>query len=290
MKRIKMILALMIAMVIICVSVLTAFAKDMDEEVNVYTLADDLQEYTAEYLRTFRLEFEQTPGSLPLNCCLDSASELLAVCEEVENFYLEVIDTRVPTVEEINSYYRRLDEAAKKVILYRGELKYLIDHCGYETNDDSYYPQDIWEHFQDCLERAVDVYTKEIRGIEVSQVYWDLKFAYNELCVVNTVSGDLDNSGKLSIFDVTLVQMNLVQMCSFNSSQLTILNESSEDNITIMDATKLQLAIAELDEFSSYNLVALSADTNRMCLNDNRVFRSYRYTNYQGGIVASTCD
>ena len=46
MKRMRMILSLIVAMVIICVSVLTAFAKDTDEEVNVYTLADDLQEYT----------------------------------------------------------------------------------------------------------------------------------------------------------------------------------------------------------------------------------------------------
>ncbi len=286
MKKLKSTLSLIIVMVIIGVSVVSAFAQDVEkeEEVNVYKLAFNLLEYSSEYRRTFRLKLEQNPGALPMDCDLNSANELIEVCNEVDDYYMEIMDGRVPTVEEINSFYPKLDAAAEKVILFRRELKYLIDHCGFETNNNSYYPQDLWEYFQECLEKAVDVYTKETEGIEVSRVYWDLKFAYNKLCVVNTVSGDVDKSGELSILDVTLVQMNLAQMCSLNSSQLTVLYESAEENITITVATKMQLALAKLDKFDSYDLEVLSADTNRMCLNDNSVFRRYRYYKFSGRI------
>ncbi|MBQ8057395.1 MAG: hypothetical protein IJ275_03565 [Ruminococcus sp.] len=286
MKRMKKLIALMVAMMVLCLSVLSVFAQDtVSEEVNVYKLLENLRAYYAEYYYTFRIELEQDPGALPLDCYLDSASEFIEVGKEFNDFYMAVTEERVPTVEEINSFYPRLDAAAEKIILYRRELKYLIDYCSFETNDDSYYPQDLWKDFQDCLEKAVNVYAEETEEIEVSYAYWDLKFAYNELCVVNTVSGDVDNSGEFSIFDVTLVQNNIAQMCSFNSSQLTVLDELAEENITIMDVTKLQRALAKLEKFSSYNLEVLRADTHRMSLNNNRAFKVYRYNNYQGGII-----
>lgn len=287
MKKLKTILALMLAIVIMCFSVTPAFATNTEKEdkVNVYKLLDELADYYSEYPDTFRLKLEQAPGSIPLDCYLDSASELIKVCDEFNAFYKEVIEGRVPTVAEINSFYPRLDAAAKKVILYRRELKYLIDHCSFETNDNAYYPHDLWKHFQDCLEKAVDVYEKGTEGIEVSQAYWNLKFAYNELCVINTISGDVDNSGCLTIFDVTLVQKHLAKMCNFNSSQLTVLDKSSKTDISIEDATKLQRVLAKLEEFNSEDLEILSANTSRMSLSDNWIFNSYRRDNYQGGII-----
>ena len=281
----KRIISLMIAMVIMCISVLPVFSQSTDgNEPNVYKLVFNLMLYARDYNSTFRLTTEQEPGALPLECDLESSNELVGVCDEVWCFYGEVCDGREPTIEEIDSYYERLDTAAKKVVLYRSELKFLIDHCNYEINDSLYYPQELWDGFQNSLENAVSVYTSEIEGIEVSNAYWDLKFSYNKLCVVSPVSGDVDNSRDLSVFDVTLVQKCVAKMCDFNSAQLTALDKSVQEDITIIEATKLQRTIAQVDIFSSYGLEVLSADTSRMNLNDNSVFQRYRYYKYVGRI------
>ena len=102
--------------------------------------------------------------------------------------------------------------------------------------------------------------------------------------MVSSVPGDVDNSGDLSIFDVTLVQKSVAQMYVFNSSQLTTLDKSSQEEITIMEATKLQRTIAKLDAFNSYNFEELSTDTNRINLKDNRIFHRYRFYKYVGRV------
>ena len=284
MFKTKRFISLIIAMVITCLSILSAFAQntETENEVSVYKQAFNLMQYAGDYDDTFRLRVEQDPGDLPLECDIESAGELVGVCEEVWHYYGEVCYGREPTIEEMDNYYERLDNAAEKVVLYRSELEFLIDHCSTEKNDNSYYPTELWVDFQDSLKTAVDVYNSEVEGIEVSYAYWDLKFAYNKLCALSSVSGDVDNSGDLTIFDVTIVQKCVAQMCDFNSAQLTVLDMSAQEDVTIMEATKLQRDIAKLDEFSSYNLEILRAENNRMNLNDNRIFRRYRYYKFFG--------
>lgn len=273
----------MIAMVIMCISAFSVFAQST-EEVNVKKLAYNLMQYAGQYDDTFLLRLEQNPGDLPLECDMESAGELIGLCEEVFDYYGEVCEGREPTVEEIDGYYTRLDTAAQKVVLSRSELKFIIDHCNNEITDNSYYPSELLKDFQDKLKTAVVVYDSAIEGIDVSYAYWNLKFAYNKLCVANSVSGDVDNSGDLNIFDVTLVQKSIANMYQFNSSQLTVLDKSAQEEVTIMEATKLQRCVADLEEFNSNSLNRLVTNTERMSLNDNRIFTRYRYYKYVGRI------
>lgn len=64
--------------------------------------------------------------------------------------------------------------------------------------------------------------------------------------VANAVMGDANFSGKVDISDVTLVQMNIAQLVSFNSLTEGVADINRDDKVDISDVTMIQLKIANL--------------------------------------------
>ncbi|MDO4749062.1 MAG: dockerin type I repeat-containing protein [Eubacteriales bacterium] len=284
MKKIKRITSFLLALLMACLFSVSAFAENSEQHSDdVYKMADEVMHYANNYYDTFRLVDEVDFDYTNLECDKESSSELLSVYNEVEDYWFEIFDEiRIPQVDEINDFYTRLDEAALKVVLLRKELKYLIDFCSLEDNTNSYYSEDVWIPFEASLAKAFEVYDKGVEGIEVSYAYWDLKFALNKLCASNSIPGDVDNNGRLSVFDATLVQQNVAKMCTFNASQLTVLNVYFNEEVSILDATKLQRAVAKTEKFVSHYLIELSSGEDIMSLEDNWVFLTYREFEFRG--------
>ena len=60
--------------------------------------------------------------------------------------------------------------------------------------------------------------------------------------------GDVDGNGAVSIMDATLIQLHIAQLENLTDIQLKAADTDKNSNITIMDATQIQLLIAQLIE------------------------------------------
>lgn len=60
--------------------------------------------------------------------------------------------------------------------------------------------------------------------------------------------GDVDGDGKVTIMDATLIQLHIAQLETLTDIQLKAADTDKNSNITIMDATQIQLLIAQLIE------------------------------------------
>ena len=60
--------------------------------------------------------------------------------------------------------------------------------------------------------------------------------------------GDVDGNGEVSIMDATLIQLHIAQLETLTDIQLKAADTDKNSNITIMDATQIQLLIAQLIE------------------------------------------
>ena len=223
-----------------------------------------------DYCRTFRFVDKYLDDRI--ECDKESAQALNQTITEVWDYSDENSGTE-PNMEKINYYYAKMNEEASQVIIVTKELKYLLDFCNLEKNNDLYYPSDVWENFQNKLTVAQEVYDKGEDTIEVSNAYWDLLFAFNELCIINPVSGDVDFDGNPTVIDATFIQKNVAQLCAFNSSQKTLCGAS----VTILDATQIQKAIANIEAYKgSLELENLQKNTYKRQLLNNSLFYWYR--------------
>ncbi len=268
MKNTKRFCAVVIAIAILLVSVCTVFAADNTNERSFGRLVL----LCGDYYRTFR--FEEKTYDDRLECDPESAQELYALINEV---YDVMYNEETMSADEVDEYYIALDEAAEKVVLVPQELKYLIDFCEREKNENSYYPSPMWDEFQNKLAVAKEVYEIGETSIDVSNAYWDLLFCYNDICTVNPVEGDVDFDGVVTVMDATLIQNCVAKLCTFNSSQLLTIGESHNDRVNVLSATNLQKAVAKLSYSKiSYSLTSLLENPRERLLDSNKLFYRYR--------------
>lgn len=268
MKYTKRLCSVFLALVILIISVCPVFAQDNKSERSFIRLAFMCNDY----LRTFR--FSEKDNDDRMECDPQSTQELLGLINEVH----DIMDKEETlTSEEIDEYYTAIDNAAQKVVLVPKELKYLIDFCEKEQNDNLYYPSSLWGDFQSKLSVAKEVYNKGETSIEVSNAYWDLLFCYNDICTVNQLEGDVDFDGKVTVMDATLVQMCVADLRALNSSQLLVIGESDNENIRVTTATNLQRAVAGLSyDDMTYDLSSLIENPRSRLYDSNRLFQEYR--------------
>lgn len=77
------------------------------------------------------------------------------------------------------------------------------------------------------------------------------EYGYNfcslgEIPVVKPESGDVNGDGKLSIMDVTYIQMFLADLEEFSDEQKMLADYNQDGKVNIMDATQIQLFLANL--------------------------------------------
>ncbi len=115
--------------------------------------------------------------------------------------------------------------------------------CMEEPND-NWYSEEMW---QDYMDKLADLRTALDGGNEydVQEKYTIVCSKYMELCNSYGVLGDLDKNGYVGINDVTLLQMYLSGMATFNGNQIGLSAiDCKADEISITCVSKLQLHIS----------------------------------------------
>lgn len=97
----------------------------------------------------------------------------------------------------------------------------------------------------------------------------------NKLCLYNQLPGDVNNDGKLSIDDVTLMQKNLAGLTQFNSSLNYIAGLTKISNIDII--TAWQKDIANLSSKSATINEEVDKLVNLESIDFNRKYRVFNY-------------
>lgn len=248
MKRLKAILALIIAMVIMCASVCSTFAVDTNDELSkaskkLYNLCwESVYDYGVEASK-YGCNFYSAPGERAPTIESKSYLRAQALLHEA-NDLLSQPGGNQPTLEEYEDMYNRFYEALNSLVLYKGMLYELISFCSEENNDNGYYNDELWSEFCEKLENAKAVYADpdNTHDFIVTEAYFELLHSHFKLCASNTKYGDLDNDSEISIIDVTYVQMACAKLIDFNSSQYVI----AKKDITY--ATEIQRYIASLSE------------------------------------------
>lgn len=171
--------------------------------------------------------------------------------------------SEIATNEYFQAYYDELNEAAKLPQVANEEIVFLVNICEKEDNCNGFYSDEVWETFVTALNNAKEAYNKntnngknrysqQVEGN--SNIYWDLYFAYNDLCMQITEAGDIDGDGKADIIDVTMLQRNLAGMTSrLNAAQrcascLQINTKYRKEMYPdVIDSTLLQRRLAEFN-------------------------------------------
>lgn len=274
MKRMKMILALMIAMVILCISSLPAFSAT-DAEWELYLKMYDLFELCEEahfaYGVGYSIKEPVLPGSQTrpkfLNCSdtteLEKAWE--DACPMVEGYfdsYMNPYDGEI-SIETATAKFDALYEELYKIVIDRSELEFLVSFCEQESNDDSYYETQLWDDFQSEIAQSKELLADEtITDMRINVAYYELMYQLNLLCTSNQIAGDVDHDGEMSVLDATYIQLFLAKYIAINSSQLVVLGEYKMEDIDVLDVTYIQKKCAKL--INMYEPVVLEMMINNL--------------------------
>lgn len=149
----------------------------------------------------------------------------------------------------LSDYYTMIRSASEKMNIHSYEVEFLIKICEEENNEKGFYSDQVWNSFTMALLNAKNAIVGNSQN-HYSQNYWNLYFAYNQLCMQYGEPGDVDGDGFADIIDVTWIQRNLAGMTPrFNAAQRCAGCLIGRGNIGSMypeltDATVLQRRLA----------------------------------------------
>lgn len=250
MEKSKSMLALMIAMVIMCISTFSVFAMDTELEDNLYDEIEELHNLCMMSVNVFGAiakdgSYSHKPGVIYLsisnlndiNTALDNATDII----HRYGYPMTFENYNGITEEEIKDAYDNLQGAMDRATIEANELKVLADFCHTEKNDDGYYPDEVWAEFENSTSRAQNTLEDmNADGEDYNRAYWGMLYNYNKLCLVNRQYGDVDFNGDINILDATKLQRILARLEDSNSSILQICK------LEITYATEIQRYLALL--------------------------------------------
>lgn len=271
MKKFKALLSVILAAAVLVCSAIPAFAvtegetATADEETTVteeITIDEAISELglLAAYSDCYYCHVQSSIGWYDIYSYEKNSIQALEepTLQALELHEKAVTDKTSITMEQIKSAYSNLETAMRNVVIEQSEMDCIIEYCSWETNENSYYPKALWDKFQTALTEAKT--TEFTSANEMTEAFWKLYFAYNELCAVNQTPGDVNFDGKVNVLDSTEIQLAVAEMTTLNSSQRMVAeNQIKSIDIDITAATSLQLIIAELEEpFSGAQLNELN--------------------------------
>lgn len=265
MKKFKALLSVILAAAVLVCSAIPAFAvtegetATADEETTLETEVEQLR-FLVGYVCKYYCPVDGYWASQPyLSYEPTSLNNLLKPTQYAYDCIYKKYDedkTSV-TLEEIQFAYTDLEKALNNLCLSDAEMKRLVEYCSWEENNNNYYPEDLWNKFQSALTEAKT--TEFATDKEMTEAFWKLYFTYNELCAVNQTPGDVNFDGKVNVLDATELQLAVAEITTLNSSQRMIAENKVSNEINITAVTNLQFVIAELSEpFNCYQLQRLN--------------------------------
>ena len=196
---------------------------------------------------------------------------------------------------ELEIAYADLEEVATMMCVDKSSLEFMIYLFEQETNVNNYYDDDTWNDFRLLLEKGEQAFESNDEKL-IHKTYIEMRNSYNNLCIYNTVKGDFNGDGRLSIADVTYAQKYLADLVEFNSSQemLSKIKLSYTSGLNIESVTKMQKYIIglETDFTNEYldNLMAydeIAEDAYYFTIIDEQVniVYSLKYDEYRFGDI-----
>lgn len=262
MKKYKRLISLLLALVLVCLSAVTAFAEDTDDELEQKLW--ELYNLNLEMFYAFGIGndyyFYPNPGDPDPDpnfldtinsesaeeTCLDALFMFLTY-EEGHTLYDGEIN-----LETATQLYDKLRYELENLVIDRVEVEELVAICEKESNGNSYYDEQFWADFQEEITQAKELLADEsIVDLRVNTAFYELMYQYNLLCTYNKVAKDIDNDGVMTIMDATYIQRFLVKLETLNTSQLFLLGGEghfSPEDVTIIYATRIQRFCAKISQ------------------------------------------
>lgn len=273
MSKNKCLISMLLCVVLVISTIIPTFATETPD---IDTLMFQLIEYKDEC----KLRLQEGITGLTELVYTDESKEILrAKIKEVEQYQKAYYaDQDSVTLEQMQAYTDELTAAVDSLVLEKTELEFLLLFVGEESNDNGYYSEKLWNDFTQKYAQAEAVYADEtINDTRVTEAFWNLYMSFNNLCLSNMTPGDIDGDGKVTILDVTLLQKELVQMYTMNSSQIFVADVSDNNEIfpDINDATIIQkytVKMVENDSWGRY-LNELNARREDKWWDTNKLFQ-----------------
>lgn len=290
----KKILSVLLAVLIMGIATVTAFAESTNDDSNneeTYSSLDEIKieisgnlfkydEYFFKYTLLFSMDIPSWSSK--------SKNNLKTTMEYVDSLYYNC-----QTVEEAVKLKEQVDKAVEDMCVSPGELRWMIEYLKKDYESEGYYDKVTTAKIKENYEQAQSAYASgDEKQIHIS--YISLRNLLNELCLYNQIPGDANNDGKLTIDDVTLMQKNLAGLTNFNSSQnyLTYITPNNIDIVTswqkeivgIADYYLTGTLNKEFDKLNSMDIIDSNIryeEFNYHTENDNYM---YYYDRYNCGI------
>lgn len=179
---------------------------------NIADLKEQLTSYTNEMELTYIDYFMLTPPCLP-QYSAESSKRMEDAIKKIRS----EIDSYT-TEEQINDATALLDSCKAQMYVQAKELKFMLDLMEADYNDTSYYDAETSAEIKSVYEAAKAAYESNVeKDIHIS--YLKMRDELNKLCLAVKVVGDVNNDGKLSIRDITIMQKYLAGSATLTSAQ-----------------------------------------------------------------------
>lgn len=234
------------------------------EEVSLKDKFIELNDYTDYFLENFNIYHFEDGDPLPpvgdffVAITAETADKLNSDCDAAyelkKRYYTNKEDV---TIEEVDSLLNTIEADLENVCVERYELEFMLALVDKE-NTNNYYDEATWAEFESVVSRANELLADEnTSDSDITAAYWDLRFKFNEMCAYNQVMGDVDGDGDVTILDATLLQRALAEYVELNCSQVFVASvccNPAPVYININCVTAIQRYCAEYDDaFGNYN-------------------------------------
>lgn len=268
----KKLVSVLLVLILICSSAVTVFAADSQSFSQQYyafkNFVDDCEEYYIYYYRIVPNPFViwSSDSTQRMQEAIDYARE-----------------RTITTVEELEVAYADMNSVIETMCVSKRNLEFMIYLFEKETNINNYYDEETWNNFQLVLEKGKQAY-ESVDEEFIHSTYIEMRNTYNNLCIYNTVKGDLNGDGVLSVLDATLAQKYLADLVEFNSSQRLLMR--MKNGVTVNSVTTMQKVLVgseaevtciNLDDLVEYE--GIDPNTRRFTYIDETINEIY-YDDY----------
>ncbi len=263
MKKLKIVVSCILAMVMLAVSTVPVFANEEDD---LSIAKAQVLDYAYQCESLYVFYYHMTPIDVPI-WSNESTQRMKDVVEKVRN---EV--DNCATIEEVDDYHALLDDAVGKMCISSSELQWMLDYMKNDYNSTGYYEDETYSELKNIYETAQSAIKSGI-DIDIHNAYIDMRNELNKLCGYNLVRYDVNMDGEFNIKDCTLMQLKLADLMDFNSSQNYV--AGFYHNSTIKEVTEKQLMLANLSDIEYVKEI----ETNFVELDPS--IRNYLGTDYE---------
>ncbi len=249
----KKILSVLLAVVMVAMSTLTAFATT-----DTNTESKNIREYLYGLWEANYIEFHTVGEPKPYGG--EMVESIRSLIEEAYEVYKDENSTDA----QCQDIYDRLKFADYNKLIENDFALETYDNAKELENYNNWYSEESWNNFaekRESLRVAIENCEnfKKIDADEtVSDAFYAMLYSYNKMTNEYTMMGDVNKDGVVNVSDVTLIQKYLVGEVSFTGGQIMLCGaDGAYEVVNVNSATDIQKYIAghyeiDLQEHSNF--------------------------------------